>query len=335
MTLTLVTPDAGHQAAALRLHRGNHASLPTGECERLVRIVPEALSVPAGPAVAVEIPFRFALWLASGVLVLDPDAMDALYYQYVPCIERIGAAIDKALSGVSGDSPRSASQLRKEMRRAARRHRAAGMGQAYLVSLVDLYEVANAFPTGVGVDHCYDWIGLTSLGMLIDNEDSLTVAYGSLEQCLGLRFDAAAALAVNGPLDMLTRVIQSASDQSDALLMTDCTPQELATEVSAWVLRVQPVADELTYLCGTPLGALQLLRRQLSASHDGGLGDVVATNVGGVLRHFPLQVCWPAMTLRCSAERLLSDGGGQPRPSRPGRHHAWRQRERGDGVARA
>ena len=235
-----------------------------------------------------EVPFRFALWLASGVLVLDPDAMDALYYQYVPCIERIGAAIDKALSGVSGDSPRSASQLRKEMRRAARRHRAAGMGQAYLVSLVDLYEVANAFPTGVGVDHCYDWIGLTSLGMLIDNEDSLTVAYGSLEQCLGLRFDDAAALAVNGPLDMLTRVIQSASDQSDALLMTDCTPQELATEVSAWVLRVQPVADELTYLCGTPLGALQLLRRQLSASHDGGLGDVVATNVGGVLRHFPL-----------------------------------------------
>ena len=155
--------------------------------------------MPAGAAVAVEIPFRFALWLASGVLVLDPDAMDALYYQYVPCIERIGAAIDKALSGVSGDSPRSASQLRKEMRRAARRHRAAGMGQAYLVSLVDLYEVANAFPTGVGVDHCYDWIGLTSLGMLIDNEDSLTVAYGSLEQCLGLRFDDAAALAVNGP----------------------------------------------------------------------------------------------------------------------------------------
>ena len=202
MTLTLVTPDAGLQAAALRAHRGDHASNPTGECARLAKLVPHSIVVPNAaapmPLAAAEVPFRFALWLVSGLLVLAPDAKDALYFQYVPGIERIGAALDRALSGITGDLPRSASVLRKQLSQVARRHIAAGVGAAYVVALADLYEVADDFPTGQNVDNYYDWIGVVTLGMLTDAAGRLGIAYGSLEQCMGLRFDSDAAVAVRG-----------------------------------------------------------------------------------------------------------------------------------------
>ena len=240
------------------------------------------------PLAAAEVPFRFALWLVSGLLVLAPDAKDALYFQYVPGIERIGAALDRALSGITGDLPRSASVLRKQLSQVARRHIAAGVGAAYVVALADLYEVADDFPTGQNVDNYYDWIGVVTLGMLTDAAGRLGIAYGSLEQCMGLRFDSDAAVAVRGPLDMLSQVIQRSADPEDSYLLYNCTAVEMADELSRWIVRVQPVADELTILRDTPLGSQQLLRRQLVASHDGKLSDVIATNVGGVLHHYPL-----------------------------------------------
>ena len=32
--------------------------------------------------------------------------------------------------------------------------------EAYVALAVDYYEVANAFPTGAGIDDIYDWVGL-------------------------------------------------------------------------------------------------------------------------------------------------------------------------------
>ena len=209
-----VTGDGGGLTGNdLRRHRGAHLLLGKGACRRLAKLLP-GHAVDNGTAA--EVSFDLAEWLSSVVLRLEPGAKGKRLFanQFGP--NRMGKALDRALGGIKSDEPRHPSVLRAELRRyGAIDFDKGGSGtEAYILHADDLYEVATAFPTGVGVDDVYDWIGLWTLGHLVA-ADGTMVVYGDFVYPLGARFDSDIALAVDGPLDRLAKAITLSLDDDE------------------------------------------------------------------------------------------------------------------------
>ena len=160
MVLELViSDDNGLTGVDLRRHRGEHNLLGKGGCRRLAKLVP---SHAIDNGIAAELKFTFVEWLVAPILMPDEAVQNEFLYGYVMGYERMGVALDRALSKIKDDQPRHAGVLRAQLRRLAESDFAKGGAgtEAYVVGVPDLYEVASAFPTGNGVDGLYDWIGL-------------------------------------------------------------------------------------------------------------------------------------------------------------------------------
>ena len=226
MVLELViSDDNGLTGVGLRRHRGEHNLLGKGGCRRLAKLVP---SHAIDNGIAAELKFTFVEWLVAPILMPDEAVQNEFLYGYVMGYERMGVALDRALSKIKDDQPRHAGVLRAQLRRLAESDFAKGGAgtEAYVVGVPDLYEVASAFPTGNGVDGLYDWIGLWTFKDLVGeyggappdsplNSPTMAV-YGDLVLVLGERFDPDVALAVDGCFDQLAKYITSSLDEDES-----------------------------------------------------------------------------------------------------------------------
>ena len=187
MVLELVVADGGRTGVALRRHRGVHDLHGKGHTRRLSKMLP---SLVTDTGAAALLPYDFVEWLVAPLLVPEDSVKDKLVYKYMVGFERMGAALDYALTQIKGDTPRSPAVLRAQMRRAAEKERAArdDVPTEYVVGDADLYEVATAFPTGAGVKDLYDWLEEVSFKDLLDPAGTLAI-YGDLVQCVMPRFD--------------------------------------------------------------------------------------------------------------------------------------------------
>ena len=75
MVLEYVVTDGGRTGVALRRHRGPHDLLGKGQCRRLAKLVPSAVT---DNGTAAELSFGFVEWLSSPILFLDDTVQNML-----------------------------------------------------------------------------------------------------------------------------------------------------------------------------------------------------------------------------------------------------------------
>ena len=237
MPLSLTVADGGRTGLALRRLRGDHALHGTGQCLRLATLIPSHVQLAGDHAV---IPHRVAMFIALPSIGLQEAAKAQHIYNRMVGHERMGAALDKCLSLLSGDAPRNPSVLRAELRAVARSLLAENEG-AILADVADLYEVGPAsFPTGDGIDDAFEWFGYITMGECLDAEGFLSIA-AYYELCLSPRFDSDVALAPTGPVDRLCELItKSVEPDLEPLLVELDDGQEMARELTTWLGRVLP-----------------------------------------------------------------------------------------------
>ena len=93
MVLEYVVTDGGRTGVALRRHRGPHDLLGKGQCCRLAKLVPSAVT---DNGTAAELSFGFVEWLSSPILFLDDTVQDMFIYKFVIGLERMGTALARA-----------------------------------------------------------------------------------------------------------------------------------------------------------------------------------------------------------------------------------------------
>ena len=199
----------------------------------------------------------------------------------------MGKALDRALSKVKGDNPRSPAVLRAQLRRIAEAEHAAGGDSAsfYVLAAADTYEVATAFPSGAGIDDQYDWMGEVTFKMLLSAVGSLSI-YGDLVNVLGERFIADAALGVGGCFDQLAKSVETSLPADDCKIYETLNKDESAVEFSSLLRRVLPIPDEVAVLHETRVSARVGLRKYLQKAIAGEPIVVDASNVNDVISHF-------------------------------------------------
>ena len=93
-------PAQARTGPTLRLARGEHELLATGQCARLGVLLPNNTVATAhvdGRPVETRVPYRLAIWLVGGTLILADDASRLLLYYFVIGAERLGAALEALL----------------------------------------------------------------------------------------------------------------------------------------------------------------------------------------------------------------------------------------------
>ena len=184
-TLQIADDGGGLVGDPLRAHRGDHVLLGKNACRRLAKILPNLVKDNGAAAV---VDYSLAEWLTAAFLRPEAAAQLLLVYANVVGWERMGVALDRALSKIKSDTPRHAGLLRAQLRRAAEiDFEKGGPGtEAYVALAQDYYEVASAFPTGNGVDGVFDWIGLWTYKHLTP-ADGTKMVYGDFVPVLRTR----------------------------------------------------------------------------------------------------------------------------------------------------
>ena len=282
-TLQVADDGGGLTGAALVTHRNDHGLLGKLACRRLAKLLP-SLVKDNGTAAVVN--YELAEWLTSAFLRPEAAAQLLLVYSHVVGWERMGAALDRALSKIKDDTPRHAGLLRAQLRRAAEiDFEKGGPGtEAYVALAQDYYEVANAFPTGQGVDGIYDWIGLWTYKVLAPADGTMAV-YGDFVSVLRTRFDPAVALVAGGCFDRLAKTLTTSLEEDEAKEIVPLNVADTAEEMAAWVVRNLPIPDEVAVMSDTRTSALLALRRILVQSCSGNPLIVTPSNVLTVIQH--------------------------------------------------
>ena len=205
---------------------------------------------------AAEMSHRFAEWLSS-VTLFPNDATRAMsVYTCVPGDARMGKALDRALSKLKGDQPRSSSVLKAQLRQIAEDDFASGCTESshYVLAPSDTYEVAMDFPTGAGIDDEYDWMSMVTYAMVTTAVGSLGI-YGDLVNVLGDRFIETISLRAGGVFDQLAKTVETALPKDDCNLYVNLDKEETAVEFTALLRRVLPIPDEMAVLNDTRVSA--------------------------------------------------------------------------------
>ena len=283
MVLEYVVPDDGYTGLALIRHRGVHDLFGKGESRRLAMLLPSLLT---NNGTAACLSFRLVEWLVCPFLFPDITVRDKRFYEYLVGIERMGAALDCALSKIRGDSPRPPAVLRSQLRLAAEQDRRARGSDAteYEVGEADLYEVAISFPTGPGIDGIYDWLGFILFKDLLCAAGSLAV-YGEIAQACSNRFDPEVCLVAGGVFDDLARTIQRSVDREEVEFLSSLQDEDLAAELTAWLRRVLPSPDDISKFEVSRASSLRSLRVVLKSSYTSHASVVTPSNVMDVIQH--------------------------------------------------
>ena len=117
------SPDPSLTGADLRGARGKHDILATGASRRLAQLLPKHVKDNETAAAA---PHRLGIWLSFACLGLAKDAKDLAFYASKIGVQRMGAAVDKAIAKVEGKNPIPVEVLRGQLKRTAAAGRLAG-----------------------------------------------------------------------------------------------------------------------------------------------------------------------------------------------------------------
>ena len=285
MVLSLQTNDdgGGLTGVALRRHRTDHTLLGKLACRRLAKLLP-GLVTDNGTAAVVS--FALVEWLVTPFIRQESAASLLLIYANVLGWERMGVALDRALSKILDDTPRHAGVLRAQLRRAAEiDFEKGGAGtDAYVALAEDYYVVADAFPTGADVDDVYDWIGRWTYKDLASADDTKKV-YGDFVPVLRERFDPDVALIKGGPFDRLAKTLTTSLAADEKAEIIELGVGETAEELAAWVVRTLPIPEEVAVMSSTRTSALLDLRRILVQSSSGNPLIVTPANIMTVIQH--------------------------------------------------
>ena len=115
-------PAQARTGPTLRLARGEHELLATGQCARLGVLLPNNTVETAhvdGRPVETRVPYRLAIWLVGGTLILADDASRLLLYCFVIGAERLGAALEALLQHYTANDAVTPSVLRAWLLRKA------------------------------------------------------------------------------------------------------------------------------------------------------------------------------------------------------------------------
>ena len=115
-TLQIADDGGGLTGVDLRRHRADHTLLGKNACRRLAKLLP-SLVHDNGTAAVVD--FALAEWLTTSFLRPEAAAEALFMWANVVGWERMGVALDRALSKIKDDTPRHAGLLRAQLRRAA------------------------------------------------------------------------------------------------------------------------------------------------------------------------------------------------------------------------
>mmetsp|Transcript_15233 Transcript_15233/g.36210 ORF Transcript_15233/g.36210 Transcript_15233/m.36210 type:complete len:120 (-) Transcript_15233:350-709(-) len=116
-TLQIADDGGGLVGDQLRAHRGDHVLLGKNASRWLAKILPNHVKDNGAAAV---VDYSLAEWLTAAFLRPEAAAQLLLVYANVVGWERMGVALDRALSKIKSDTPRHAGLLRAPRRRAGR-----------------------------------------------------------------------------------------------------------------------------------------------------------------------------------------------------------------------
>ena len=275
--------DGGGLTGAARRHRTDHTLLGKLACRRLAKLLP-GLVTDNGTAAVVS--FSLVEWLVTPFIRQELAASHLLIYANVLGWERMGVALDRALSKILDDTPRHAGVLRAQLRRAAEiDFEKGGAGtDAYVALATDYYVVADAFPTGADVDDIYDWTGLMVYKDLASADDTMKV-YADLVPVLRERFDSGVALVKGGAFDRLAKTLTTSLGADATAEIIELGAVEMAEEMAVWLVRMLPVPEELAVMSPTRTSALLALRSVLVQSSSGNPLLITPANIMTVIQH--------------------------------------------------
>ena len=281
--LQVADDNGGLADAALRAHRGLHVLLGKLACRRLAKLLPSHVK-DNGTAAVVD--YDLAEWLTSPLLRPEEAAQWILFYTVVAGWERMGVALDRALSKLPDDKPRHPGVLRAQLQRIAELDfDKGGPGTEVYVSLAsDYYVVADAFPTGEGIDGIYDWIGKWTIRDVLAADGTPSVG-GDFVPILRDRFDPAVALAVGGCFDRLAKTLTMSLAEDEKVVIMELDAAETAVEMAAWVRRMLPIPAEIAMLGTTRTSMMLMLHRILVQCGSGKPLIVTPDNVMTVIQH--------------------------------------------------
>ena len=99
--LQIADDGDGLADANLRAHRELHVLVGTRQCARLANLLPSSVKKIGAAA---EVDYDLAEWLSSPLLRPEEAAQRILFYTVVTGWERMGVALDRALSKIPDDN---------------------------------------------------------------------------------------------------------------------------------------------------------------------------------------------------------------------------------------
>ena len=291
-----VRPE-GRSGVELRLARAGHDLNASGPSARLALLLPQhaqALTVDAdGRPVTARLPYALVAWLVVGMLTLEPAVVPLAVYMYIIGAERLGIALEAALSKHASDDEVSPSVLRHHLARHAAGLRATNP-EHFIVSAPDLLLVGgdadNAEMSNMPAPRALPtldppWFAHVTFGNLLGLDGTLA-PLGDLELVFGPRFfadqrgaDGPIKMAVDSLLDTLPAAEAAIVNRSSAPLRA----QQLGVIAAA---NLPPPPEVANYSTSLPAAQLDFVRHLQSAANAGEGHVLTAYTVLTALAHF-------------------------------------------------
>ena len=293
-----VRPE-GRSGVELRLARDKHDLNASGPSARLASLLPQhvhALTVDAdGRPITARIPYTLVAWLVVGMLTLDPAVVPLAVYMYVIGAERLGIALDAALSKHASDDEVPPSVLRHQLARHAAGLRGSNP-EHFLVTAHDLLLVGgdadNAEMSTMTTPRALPtldppWFAHVTFGNLLGLDGTLA-PLGDLEVVFGLRFFADQRGA-DGPIKNAMDALLNTLPAAEAAIVNRSSAPLRAQQVGVIAAANLPPPPEVaTFSTSLPAAQLDFVRHLQSAVNAGEGHLLTAYSVLTALAHFTI-----------------------------------------------
>ena len=277
--------------------RAGHDLNLSGPSARLATILPQhaqALTVDAeGRPVTARVPYTFIAWLVVGMLTLEPAVVPLAVYMYIIGAERLGIALDAALSKHASDAEMSPSLLRHRLSRNAAGLRGTNP-EHFEVVATDLLLVGgdadNAEMSNTSTPRALPaldpaWFIHVNFGNLLGLDGTLA-PLGDLEAVFGPRFFADQRGA-DGPIKIAMDALIDTLPAAEAAIVNRSSAALRAQQVGAIASANLPHPPEVAnYSASLPAAQLDFVRNLQGAVNAGEGHVLTAYSVLTALAHF-------------------------------------------------
>ena len=297
MPIDFTVRPEGRSGLELRLARANHDLNASGPSARLASLLPQhvqALTVDAeGRPISARLPYSLAAWLVVGMLTLEPAVVPLAVFMYIIGAERMGIALDAALSKHASDDEVSTSVLRLLLTRHAAGLRGTNP-EHFMVTATDLIVVGgdadDAQMSSVATPRALPpldppWFAHVTFGNLLGLDGTLA-PLGDLELVFGPRFFADQRGA-DGPIKVTMNALLATLPAAEADIVNRSSAPLRAQQAGIIAAANLPPPPEVaTYSCSLPAAQLEFVRNLMSAANAGDGHNLTAYSVLTALAHF-------------------------------------------------